>query len=149
MFTFYFLMSEAIQRMTTAPMIAVPSWPTRPPHWIPSISNSQPPRRPPNRPRIRFMIRPKPPPFINLPAQKPAKHPITSDKIIPMIQMYLEVVIDTETYTVAQVETEGTAALATTLRTVVLKTKESDMSYETDLISYTESHTWPNAKIKQ
>ena len=63
--------------------------------------------------------------------------------------MYLEVVIDTETYTVAQVETEGTAALATTLRTVVLKTKESDMSYETDFISYTESHTWPNAKIKQ
>lgn len=75
----YFLMSEATQRMATAPMMAVPSCPRMPPHVMPSCSKSQPPTRPPKRPNTEFMINPKLPPFINLPAQKPARHPIMID----------------------------------------------------------------------
>ena len=77
-------MSEATQRMATAPMMAVPSCPRMPPQVMPSCPNSHPPTRPPNKPSTRFMMNPKPPPFINLPAQKPARHPIMIEPIIPI-----------------------------------------------------------------
>ncbi len=85
----YFLISEATQRIATAPMMAVPSCPSMPPHVMPSCSKSQPPTKPPKSPNTRFMMNPKPPPFINLPAQKPARHPNTIEPISPIIFQYL------------------------------------------------------------
>ena len=70
--------------MVTAPTMAVPNCPRRPPHVMPSCSKSQPPTKPPKSPNTRFMMNPKPPPFINLPAQKPARHPIMIEPISPI-----------------------------------------------------------------
>jgi hypothetical protein len=55
---------------------------------MPKSENSHPPRAPPRRPSTIFMMMPKPPPFINLPAQKPAKQPKRSEMIIPIILMF-------------------------------------------------------------
>ena len=47
----------------------------------------------------------------------------------------LEIVVNTERATVLKVQTEVAAALATTIGAEVLKSKESDMGYKTDLIA--------------
>lgn len=83
---FYSLNKDIIQSRAVAPINEVIRLPMMPPLvLIPSRENTQPPKRPPMMPMTRFMMKPKPPPRIILPAKKPDNAPITINHINPML----------------------------------------------------------------
>ena len=74
----YFFSSEIIHSSRQAPMMEVTRAPTNvPPQLIPSQARRLPPIKPPTIPIKRLTMKPKPEPFISLPARKPANAPMT------------------------------------------------------------------------
>ena len=74
-----FFMRPTTNNRMTAPATAVTSEPISPPADIPSKPNTKPPKTAPMTPTIIFPRRPKPPPFIIVPASHPATAPIAKN----------------------------------------------------------------------
>ena len=78
---YFFLKSDTTKSKTTAPMKAQIKLPKILDVCIPSKSKILPPTIPPTIPRTKLITRPKPLPFMNNPAKKPAARPIKINQI--------------------------------------------------------------------
>ena len=72
----YLLINPTTNNNKAAPAVAVTIEPINPPIEIPRNPNTEPPMTAPIIPTTMLPSRPKPPPFIKLPASQPATAPI-------------------------------------------------------------------------
>ena len=84
LFFVFLLKNDNIHKNTIAPTTDTTSVPIIPPNVRPNRPKRYPPKTEPINPTKRFIIRPKPPPLIILPAKKPAIIPIIIEPIIPI-----------------------------------------------------------------